>query len=1139
MRPGPQRTDDETAAAPPPGRRLLPRAIRSSLWHSRDDRWPDRFASVMLLTAAFTLLVTLVPRWHRAFDRELDPVSALTVPIVPSLIYTALLVVVAIGLRRRLRAAWWVLLLWWVAIPQLGRLLSLGEIAGHERGRILTEIGLVLGLLVIVLLLRARRQFTARHVPGSLGGALALFVLGGGAVLAGGAWLVQRVGHAESYPAALGFVSSHLLADLGRIEDVQAVSAPWWVHGLVNLAGAVVVLVSALLLFRPPRGRDRLSVADEARVRALLDEFGEHDSLGYFATRRDKTIVWDTGEAATARAGISHRVVGSVSLASGNPVGDPERWPQAIEAWRRSARDAGLSLAVMGAGEEGGVAFAEAGLAVYDIGDEAVLELADFSLDDPALRPVRRAAHRLRDRGVTAQVRRQGDLDAEEIAALEEAASHWRGDGGDERGFSMALGRLGDPLDADCLLVTAHDGTGTLRGLLGFVPWGPSGASLDLMRRDPSAPNGLMELLVTTTAEQAPGFGIGRLSLNFAMFREAFERGEEIGAGPLARLWRRGLQVAGRTWQLESLYRSNAKYGPRWQARFLCFEFASDLPRVGVAAGTAEGFLPAPGLSALRLGVLRLLGRREEGAPELTAGDAERAAAVRALLPAPVDPLEAALAARRVPEQTRVRTAKLEALRADGIDPYPVTAPRTHTLAAARGLGADLPADAHSGAEVAVTGRILRRREHGRLGFATLRDGSGDLQIMVGDAADPASRALWRRLDLGDQVSVRGEVMTTRTGEITVEARRLQLTSKALRPLPDKHHGLTDPEARVRDRAVDLVVRSDARTTAYQRATVVRSVRATLHELGFTEVETPVLQTVHGGASARPFETHINAYDLDLVLRIATELHLKRLVVGGMEQVFEIGRQFRNEGADASHNPEFTSLEVYQAYSDQHGMRALTQRIIQHAAEAVHGRQIGLRTRADGTKEEFDLSGDWPVVPLATAVSLALGEEIDVATDPAVLHAHARRLGLELDPRLGGGPVLEELYSTLCEGTTTTPVFYSDFPRENAPLARPHRDDPRLAEKWDLVIQGAEQGTAYSELIDPVDQRRRLLAQSLQAAAGDPEAMSLDEDFLRALELGMPPTGGMGMGIDRLVMNLTGLPIRETILFPLVRPTGR
>lgn len=1109
-------------------------AIRRSPWHALDDRWPDRFASVMLLAAVFNLLVTIVPPWHRFFDRPDDPVSALAIPVVPSLIYTALLVVLAVALRRRLRAAWWLILIWWVAIPQLGRLLELTEATGPMLGRgrhVLPEIGLLLGLLVIVLLLRSRRQFTARRVPGSLRAAAALFLLGGAALLGGGAWLVQHAGRADSYGSALGFVLSRMLADVGRFEAVQAVHAPWWVHGVVNLVGAVVVLASALLLFRPPRAAQELPAADEARVRTLLAAHGEHDSLGYFATRRDKAIVWDTEDPSQARAGISHRTVGSVSLASGNPVGDPERWPQAIEAWRAHARDQGLSLAVMGAGEAGGRAYAEAGLVVYDIGDEAVLDLRDFSLSGPAMRGVRQAVHRLRERGYTTAVRRHADLTPEEFTAIEDGAARWRGDGGEERGFSMALGRLGDPLDGDCLLVEARDADGTLRGVLSFVPWGRTGASLDLMRRDPTAPNGLMELLVTAMAEQAPGHGVGRLSLNFAMFREAFERGAEIGAGPLARLWRRGLLVASRSWQLESLYRANAKYRPAWEPRYLCFEFASDLPRVGVAAGTAEGFLRPLALPGA--------GRRRTPEEALTSGGEERAAAVRALLPPEEDPLEAALAGRRVPEQVRVRLSKLEALRADGIDPYPVGAERTATLAEARAAAASLGPDARSGTEVAVAGRILRRREHGRIGFATLRDGSGDLQVLLGDAATPEAWALWRRLDLGDQIAVRGEVITTRTGEVTVEARTLTLTSKALRPLPDKHHGLADPEARVRDRAVDLVVRPDARTTAHRRATVVRSVRDTLHELGFTEVETPVLQTVHGGASARPFETHINAYDLDLYLRIATELHLKRLLVGGMEQVFEIGRQFRNEGADATHNPEFTSLEVYEAYSDQHGMRRLTQRIIQDAAEAVHGRQIGLRTTKDGRLEEFDLSGDWPVIPLATAVSRALGEEVDASTPAATLHAHARAIGLELDPRLAAGPVLEELYSALCEHTTTTPVFYCDFPRENAPLARPHRDDPRLAEKWDLVIQGSEQGTAYSELIDPVDQRRRLVAQSLLAAAGDPEAMAVDEDFLRALELGMPPTGGMGMGIDRLVMNLTGLPIRETILFPLVRPRGR
>ena len=316
----------------------------------------------------------------------------------------------------------------------------------------------------------------------------------------------------------------------------------------------------------------------------------------------------------------------------------------------------------------------------------------------------------------------------------------------------------------------------------------------------------------------------------------------------------------------------------------------------------------------------------------------------------------------------------------------------------------------------------------------------------------------------------------------------------------------------------------------------MRSVRDSLHARGFTEVETPILQTIHGGANARPFETHINAYDMDLYLRIATELHLKRLLVGGMEKVFELGRQFRNEGADFKHNPEFTSLEVYETYGDYDTMRVLTQEIIQEAAVAIYGEPVARRTDADGQTIEYDLSGDWPVKTICEAVSEALGEEVTADTPLPELLRHAERIGLELDLDPSWGFVLEEIYGELCEGQTTTPVFYTDFPKENAPLTRPHRHDPRLAEKWDLVIFGAEQGTAYSELVDPVDQRERLVSQSLLAAAGDAEAMQVDEDFLAALEYGMPPTGGMGLGVDRLVMNLTGLSIRDTILFPLVKP---
>ncbi len=491
-----------------------------------------------------------------------------------------------------------------------------------------------------------------------------------------------------------------------------------------------------------------------------------------------------------------------------------------------------------------------------------------------------------------------------------------------------------------------------------------------------------------------------------------------------------------------------------------------------------------------------------------------------------------------LPEQVRVRLAKLDRLRADGIDPYPVGYPRTHTLTEVREQTGELAPDTRTRTVVSVTGRVMLKRDSGKLSFATLRDGSGDLQVMVSlDSAGQETLDRWKRdVDLGDHVGVTGEVITSRRGELSVLAESFALTSKALRPLPEKFKGLTDPEARVRQRHVDLIMRPRAREIAYLRSTVVASVRDSLHRRGFVEVETPTLQLIHGGANARPFETHINAYDLDLYLRIATELHLKRLIVGGIEKVFEVGKQFRNEGADSSHNPEFTSLEVYEAYGDYDTMRVLTQQLIQEAATAVYGSPIARHTDADGVVTEYDLSGEWPVVPLTEAVSRALGEEVTVDTSLETLLSHARRIGLELPGDATWGLALERLYGELCEHQTVAPTFYTDFPKENAPLTRVHRRHPQLAEKWDLVIFGAEQGTAYSELIDPVDQRERFVAQSLLAAAGDVEAMRLDEDFLEALEYGMPPTGGMGLGIDRLVMNLTGLGIRDTILFPLVKP---
>lgn len=495
----------------------------------------------------------------------------------------------------------------------------------------------------------------------------------------------------------------------------------------------------------------------------------------------------------------------------------------------------------------------------------------------------------------------------------------------------------------------------------------------------------------------------------------------------------------------------------------------------------------------------------------------------------PVDPAD------DLPEQMKVRREKRDRMLAEGVEPYPLGYPRTSTLAEIRQGYADLPTDTATGDRVSVTGRVIFIRNTGKLCFATLRDGDGtELQAMLSlDRVGAQRLEDWKRLvDLGDLVGVTGEVITSRRGELSVLAEEWAVTAKALRPLPVAHKPLSE-EARVRQRYVDLIVRPQARQMVRTRATAVRSLRESLHERGFLEVETPMLQLLHGGATARPFVTHSNALSSDLYLRIAPELFLKRALVGGIDHVFEINRNFRNEGVDSSHSPEFAMLEAYQAYGDYDTIGELTRHLVQQAALAVGGSTVV--THADDGRE-FDLGGEWGSVTLFGALSEALGEEITVRTERSRLVEYADKVGLAVDPKWGPGKLAEELFEELVVPGLLAPTFVRDYPEETSPLVRAHRAEPGLTEKWDLYVLGFELGTGYSELVDPVIQRERLVAQAQLAARGNDEAMRLDEDFLRAMEYGMPPSGGMGMGIDRLLMALTGLGIRETILFPLVRP---
>ena len=486
-----------------------------------------------------------------------------------------------------------------------------------------------------------------------------------------------------------------------------------------------------------------------------------------------------------------------------------------------------------------------------------------------------------------------------------------------------------------------------------------------------------------------------------------------------------------------------------------------------------------------------------------------------------------------LPEQVRIRREKYDRLMAEpDRAPFPATVARTHPLAQIRQAYPDLPAGAETGQTVGVTGRVIFVRNTGKLCFATLREAGIELQIMLSvDRIGPQALAAWKSdVDLGDQVFVTGEVISSRRGELSVLAVAWRMTAKALRPLPVAHKPMSE-ETRVRQRYVDLIVRSDARRMVMIRAQVLASIRSSLNQRGFIEVETPILQSVHGGAAARPFHTHLNAFDQPMSLRIALELYLKRAVVGGIDRVFEIGKTFRNEGIDSTHSAEFTMLEAYEAYGDYKSVAEWTRAIILDAAMAVG---IDSPRTADGV--DINLVTEWRWASIYDLVSTAVDESVTPDSDNCRLRELAASRNVALKPEWATGEIVLELYEKLVEHTLIQPTFVCDYPRSVRPLARQHRSDPRLAEAWDLVIGGVEIAPGYTELADPVEQRRVLVEQSRAAAAGDPEAMELDEDFLQALEYGMPPTGGMGLGIDRLIAMLTGKGIRETILFPLLKP---
>ena len=709
--------------------------------------------------------------------------------------------VLAGALAARKRIAWWVLLIN-VMIAVGFDIASLTQRDGSRLEDVGEFLGLTLHIAVIAVLLLSYGEFWAKVRSGAVLNAAAVLVAGN-LVGIGVAW-----GLLELFPGSLQ-PEYRLVYAFNRVSGFATATPDLFVgkphvflNALMGLFGALALMAAAVVLFQSQRADNALTGEDESAIRGLLAAYGKNDSLGYFATRRDKSVAF----AANGRAAVTYRVEIGVCLASGDPVGDPKSWPQAITAWLQLCEQYGWAPGVMGASSTAAQVFREAGLSALQLGDEAILYPDKFRLSGPEMRAVRQAVTRARRSGLTVRMRRHRDLSAAEMAEVIARADAWR-DTETERGFSMALGRLGDPADGDCLLVEAMEGAGNVVGMLSFVPWGGNGISLDLMRRSPQSPNGTVELMVSEVLQQADTVGVSRVSLNFAMFRSAFEQGAQLGAGPVARLWRALLVFFSRWWQLETLYRSNMKYQPQWVPRYACYEDTRLIPRVGVASVIADGFL-----------VLPFSRRNKQHTGHHSAVPHDLAATGQlhldgstpsADLLSPEDESDR----HRLPEQVRVRMAKLKTLQDNGIDAYPPGNPPSHTVAQA------LTAD--DVATVTLAGRVMRSRDYGGVTFAQLRDWSGDIQLLL-DSASLYPGPDFSGVDLGDLIEARGRMGHSRNGTPSLLVDQWRLLGKCLRPLPDKYRGLTDPEARVRARYVDLAVNPASRDLIRARSDIMR-----------------------------------------------------------------------------------------------------------------------------------------------------------------------------------------------------------------------------------------------------------------------------------------------------------------------------
>ncbi|MDO5719156.1 MAG: bifunctional lysylphosphatidylglycerol synthetase/lysine--tRNA ligase LysX [Actinomycetaceae bacterium] len=1098
-------------------------------WRARVIRSLARF---IYFGALLSVLLTIGGgHFHTALRVISLAFFLVNLPVGATLVESLFLVVFGFAIMTRKRIAWWVFLFLqgiglFFGITSLSALMqipdrSTGWAIAFAIIKCVTAVGLGLGALSM------RRAFPGRVLPGSLFGAAFILLVGFGATIAIGMTVVDIARPGPITDESTRWVLASTLGDyfstLIYVEPPRNV--PLWIRYPLGLLSALTTVAAVLFFMRGQRMPGR-RMHDDLFARELLARWGD-DSLGYFATRNDRSIV----RSQDGLAAISYGVANGVAIAGGDPLGDPQSWSKAISQWLALCATYGWMPGAISVSQKGAEAYREAGFSVRLMGDEAIIDTRTFDLNTPTAKPLAAAVRRVRRHHIDISIARLSDIDADELNELRAAAHQFRR--GEERGFSMSLDRILEDVDARTLIVWARDEAGTLQAMLSFIPWGRHGISLSLMRRNPQSVNGIIEAMVVELIRESAASGIDRISLNFAMFRRIFEQGEAVDASAWDRIVYAMMRVASRVWQLESLYESNARYSPLWVARYMCFPGITELSQISLAAASLEGFLP-------QFGHRTQLEWKPTPDYLKAIDDIDRAAIL------------AAMPQRRLSDQEQVRRDKAQRLQAAGMDPYPPSVSLGTSPARIIADYGTTHASQRTGTTIESGGRITGYRDHGGVIFIDLARDNHSIQV-VADRSHLAEELfeLLSLCDLGDSIAVSGEVIRTRRGELSIDITDWHMAAKSLRPVVKPGVDL-DATTRARERVTHLLATPTAIELLNLRARGVAQIRQVMADEGFVEVETPMLHAIHGGANARPFVTHMNAYSTDVFLRIAPELYLKRLAVAGMGAIYEMGRSFRNEGADATHNPEFTSIEAYRAGGDYTTMRELTEHLIKSMARAMHGSEIALRpagspgvenaapvTTLDGVSlAAYSLAGQWPVVRVYDAISSALEHTITTQTPAEELAALARSHAVELPHTLDHANLIGALYDDLVEARTVHPTFYTDFPAATSPLTRQHRHNPLLAERWDLVAFGMELGTAYTELTDPRDQRDRFTAQSLAAAAGDPEAMSIDEQFLSDLELGLVPTGGLGLGVDRLCMLLTGVNIRQLLAFPYVKPVS-